>query len=617
MNQQKKTNTKTDDWLIEINQLVQKGELLLAIKKAEGYIKQNNRSLDLLEKYANLHELAGNIEIAELLFTGLQYYFPQQFSAKVALLNFCFRNRKLKKATSKLQQWKKKHHKNKSYIESQVKLLKPLWKYEEAKAVIEKYIQQFPREVFGYISLISIIANIRPADYRTAIEAVAQQNKQVKFGYRIHRVLNQIRSTYVNTFQEDTRLQFTYHENSYQLLKSYFIKNPPVKDRALDYIFQKPLNIRAVRVLATTAIFSQHIHQKFLAYLDENTKWKNYQTVKDYLATTTQNIGVTAQPKKLCAVVDKKVDIVYAWCDNNDEQFRAKLNHLLAVNGQATSSSNDDFRYQQMGEIKLSLLSVQKYFSQINRIYIVTNQQQFQTGFLNTSFKNKIQFVDHTEIMPKELTDKGVFNSNLIETFVWKIKGLSECFLYFNDDVILGDYIKDKHLFNTENVPYTTLIPHHFEKHKITKDLLAIAPETPFYEPCMYNAHQQFVNQFNVEPHLGPLHQFMIMTKSSCKELFNIMESTWQNAFFKDAVRGNSSVYTVMMYNWYALLKGYQVLGPYHLYRRRSIYFHQEIYAENVETIRTIKPLFYCLNYIADATSKKLLEELIEELLEA
>ena len=614
MNKQYNTNDVISKRIKIINQLVQNGDLLQALKKTESCISQNNRSLRLLKKYAYLHELAGNIEIAALLNISLQYYFPHHFDAKVAFLNFCFRNGKLKKVANKLEQWKGKYGEHKSYIESKIKLLKPLWAYEEAKTLTEQYIQKFPKEVFGYVNLIDLISNIRLTNYRAALEAIGKQSNAANFGFRIQRTLNQVQSSYVNTFQPNTKLQFTHHENSNQLLKSYFIKNEPKKDNALNYIFENFLNIKAIRALTATAIFSKSIHQQFLAYLEEYPKWKNYQMVKDYLAITTQNIGITALPEKWHPLPSKKVDIVYTWCDNSDETFRQQLNRLLALSGQKTSSSNNVFRYQQMGEIKLSLLSVQKYFSQVNNIYIVTNQQQFDIGFLNTSFQNKIQFIDHTQIMPKKLTDKGVFNSNLIETFIWKIPNLCECFLYFNDDVILGDYLKEEHIYNSENVPYTTLIPYHFKQHYITKDLLALAPETPFYEPCMYNAHQQFVNRFNIEPHLGPLHQFMIMTKTSCKALFQIMENSWSNSFFKDALRGNNSVYTVMMYNWYALLKGHQVLGPYHLYRRRSLYFHNEIYAENVETIQTVKPLFYCLNYVADATSKKLMEGLMEGL---
>jgi len=610
-----RTNNEIDEWIKTINQLVQKGELLKALKEAENYINTHNRSLELLEKYAYLHELAGNIEIADLLNIGLQYYFPHQFDAKVALLNFCFRNQKLKKVAGKLKQWENKYGREKAYLESYIKLQNRLWKYDESKTLTEKYVKQFPGETFGYIQLVNIIANIRPANYREAIEIVKTQYKFKKFAFRIHRTLMQKKSLYINTFQNDTKLNFTHHENTNQLLKSFFIKNSPGNDTSLNYIFEKPLNIKAIRVLTNTSIFSKYIHQKFLAYLDENPKWKNYKLVNDYLEITTQNIGITAQPKKLYTLPNKKVDIVYAWCDSSDEKFRAKLNNLLTKSGQVVSSSNDEFRYQQMGEIKLSLLSVQKYFSQVNKIYIITNQQKFDTGFLTPAFQQKIQFVDHTDIMPKTLTQKGVFNSNLIETFVWKIPGLSECFLYFNDDVILGDYLKDEHLFNEDNIPFTTLIPHHFEKHKATKDLLALAPEISFWEPCMFHAHSQFINRFKVEPHLGPLHQIMIMTKTSCTELFNIMEDTWQKTFFKDSVRGNNSVYTVMMYNWYALLKGHQVLGPYHTYRRRSIYFHNEIYKENVETIHEVKPLFYCLNYLADDTSKKLMKELIGELL--
>jgi len=614
MSHKNERDINIDDWIEEINQLVKKGELLQALKKAETYIGKSQRSLELLKKYAYLQELAGNIEIAELLYISLIHYFPNQFDAKIALLNFCFRNGKLKNIANKLKKWKEKYGKNRRYLESQVKLLKSLSAYDEAKIITKKYIRKFPGEAFGYVNLINVIANIRPANYRSAIDEVAEQNGAKKFAFRIHRTLNHFKGNHINTFQPGTKFKFTHSENSRQLLKSFFIHNAVENDVQLDYIFDKPLNIKAIRTLSFTMVFSQHTHHKFLAYLDENPKWKDYQIVKDYLLTTTQNIGITAQPKSYKPLPKKKVDIVYTWCDNNDEQFRAKLNQLLETTVKTKSSSNNEFRYQQMGEIKLSLLSVQKYFSRVNRIYIVTNQQQFDIGFLQTSFQNKIQFVDHTEIMPENLTDRGVFNSNLIETFVWKIKDLSECFLYINDDVILGDYIKEEYLFNEEQVPYTTLIPHHFEKYKITKDLLALSPETSFYESCLYNAHQQFVNHFKIEPRLGSLHQFMIMTKTSCKEFFNIMLPAWKETFFKDFIRGNNSVYTLMMYNWYALLKGHQVLGPYHLYRRRSIYFSNEIYAENVETLRRVKPLFYCLNYISDATSKKLLDSLIKEL---
>jgi hypothetical protein len=44
--------------------------------------------------------------------------------------------------------------------------------------------------------------------------------------------------------------------------------------------------------------------------------------------------------------------------------------------------------------------------------------------------------VDHTELLPDE--DLPTFNSHVIETALHRIPGLSEHYLYFNDDVMLG-----------------------------------------------------------------------------------------------------------------------------------------------------------------------------------
>lgn len=97
----------------------------------------------------------------------------------------------------------------------------------------------------------------------------------------------------------------------------------------------------------------------------------------------------------------------------------------------------DDFsknRFEDNNELKYSLRSVEKYAPWIRNVYIVTNGQV--PNWLNTSHP-RIKLVNHSDIF-EDKSHLPTFSSNAIESNLHRIKGLSEKFLYFNDDVLLG-----------------------------------------------------------------------------------------------------------------------------------------------------------------------------------
>ncbi|CAF0956251.1 unnamed protein product [Brachionus calyciflorus] len=94
-------------------------------------------------------------------------------------------------------------------------------------------------------------------------------------------------------------------------------------------------------------------------------------------------------------------------------------------------------RFQDNNELKYSLRSVEKYAPWIRNIYIVTNGQV--PNWLNLSHP-KIKLVNHSEIFMNK-SHLPTFSSSAIETHLHRIKGLSDQFLYFNDDVLLGKRI--------------------------------------------------------------------------------------------------------------------------------------------------------------------------------
>lgn len=107
--------------------------------------------------------------------------------------------------------------------------------------------------------------------------------------------------------------------------------------------------------------------------------------------------------------------------------------------------SFSDKRFLDNEELKYSLRSVEMYAPWIHHIFIVTDRQR--PKWLDTD-NEKISIVDHSEIMPKEIIP--CFNSAVIERYIGFIPGLSEHFLYANDDVFIGKPVTKDFFFFRE-----------------------------------------------------------------------------------------------------------------------------------------------------------------------
>lgn len=145
-----------------------------------------------------------------------------------------------------------------------------------------------------------------------------------------------------------------------------------------------------------------------------------------------------------------EVDLVYLWVDDSDPKWKAKKNKLLGEES-FNKDSIDDCRFKNNDELKYSLRSVEKYAPWINNIYVVTDNQIPE--WLNTDHP-KIKIVDHKEILPAEALP--TFNAYVIEYGLPFIKGLSENFLFANDDMFIWNEV-DKDFFFKNGKPICRL----------------------------------------------------------------------------------------------------------------------------------------------------------------
>ncbi|WP_078897908.1 stealth family protein [Streptomyces rimosus] len=151
------------------------------------------------------------------------------------------------------------------------------------------------------------------------------------------------------------------------------------------------------------------------------------------------------------------VDVVYTWVDGADPAWarrRARYSGT-AYHEEAANAA----RYANHDELRYSLRSLAMYAPWVRNIYLVTDDQT--PAWLDTR-QPGITVVSHREIF----TDQSVlptFNSHAIESQLHHIAGLSEHFLYFNDDVFLGAEMwpKDFFLANglTKCFPSPALVP--------------------------------------------------------------------------------------------------------------------------------------------------------------
>lgn len=135
------------------------------------------------------------------------------------------------------------------------------------------------------------------------------------------------------------------------------------------------------------------------------------------------------------------IDIVYTWVNGNDPEWKALKDEYLKKDGAI------DSRFMDHEELRYSLRSVFKYASFFNHIYIVTMNQRPEWLLDHP----KISIVDHKDIF-KNIDYLPTFNSHAIESNLHRIPNLSEYFLYFNDDVFLGDFVTSDNFFVDDKV---------------------------------------------------------------------------------------------------------------------------------------------------------------------
>ncbi|WP_394216749.1 Stealth CR1 domain-containing protein [Brachybacterium vulturis] len=148
--------------------------------------------------------------------------------------------------------------------------------------------------------------------------------------------------------------------------------------------------------------------------------------------------------------VDFPIDVVYTWVDGTDPVWLARKRDALETDAgeRMTEDAAADLRFVAHDELRHSLRSLEQYAPWVRHVYLVTDRQR--PAWLREDHP-RLTIVDHKDIAPAG-TRLPSFNSQAIEANLHRIEGLSEHFLYFNDDVFLSSPVTPDLFFNPNGI---------------------------------------------------------------------------------------------------------------------------------------------------------------------
>jgi hypothetical protein len=147
------------------------------------------------------------------------------------------------------------------------------------------------------------------------------------------------------------------------------------------------------------------------------------------------------------------IDAVIAWVDGSDPKHRAKRKRYLADRGgnaKPERAAIDERRFSDNDEIRFCLRSIRNYAPWVRTIWLVSDDQVPAAIDREKAELYNVRIVDHREIFRGYEQLLPTFNSRAIETMLWRIEGLADRFVYFNDDMMLVGPVEPTDFFSDD-----------------------------------------------------------------------------------------------------------------------------------------------------------------------
>jgi len=244
------------------------------------------------------------------------------------------------------------------------------------------------------------------------------------------------------------------------------------------------------------------------------------------------------------------IDFVILWVDGNDPEHQRKRSKYLSAfqleSLENAEQSTDLKRFVQHNELVYCLRSIKQHAPWYRKIHLVTDNQIPE--FLDRRKLNldRIEVVDHKELFQGNEDFLPTFNTRCLTTMMCHIRGLSEHFIYGNDDMMLGSAV-------TKNFFY--------EKGKavIYAEWGSVEKGTPLTLHQLGIIKAGHLIGFDENRFLNLSHGFQPLLKSSMVELAECYSKEFSNNI-RYKFRHESQFLPESLFNHYAINSGKGIL---------------------------------------------------------
>ena len=255
------------------------------------------------------------------------------------------------------------------------------------------------------------------------------------------------------------------------------------------------------------------------------------------------------------------IDFVYCWCNGDIVKNR------------------EICRFENRNELYYSIMSLDRFAPWARKIYVLVNDGTEIPDWLKNH--KKVQIVKHSDIIPSEILP--LFNPVSIEFWLHRLPGLSERFVYGNDDMFLGRTVSPSDFFDRKGRMIC--------RYKLCVSLKRIKNDFGTYNAQLRNCRKLLHFENDSLPH----HCFDGYLKSVIEEFWKVYSN---EALTSASFRERSEKQLCRdVFSIYAMRTGRAVLGKVKKYRFFWISLYAELCdAKAMNLIHRKRPKMFCLN---------------------
>lgn len=148
--------------------------------------------------------------------------------------------------------------------------------------------------------------------------------------------------------------------------------------------------------------------------------------------------------------MEKTIDYVFPYVDCDDPQWIEEYNKYAPKKRNENKWGTDMQRFRSNDLLKYTFRSIEKNMPFIRKVHLIVMSDSQVPEWIN---RDTVDIIYHKDYIPERFLP--TFNSNTIESFLARVPGLSDKFIYGNDDLFITSKCSETDFFSGDIPKYT------------------------------------------------------------------------------------------------------------------------------------------------------------------